>query len=150
MSSSTVTCHKRLPSWQLNFSIQTRAEMIQEVNEWYTLSLHVYAQFWTAHNPCLDQMSFLNLITQRKTSLATFILISLETLCTYMHEDTVTLHVYAWGYSNSYLNMVSMVQFFPQYIFRGDADEYECYCHSCHHHHRPYVEEYSNWIKTAK
>ena len=60
-----------------------------------TVSSCVYTQFWTARIPLFaSKFIFKSVFTQCKTWLAitptpTFILISLETLCAYMREDTV-------------------------------------------------------------
>ena len=64
----------------------------------YTISSCVYAQIWTAYNPLFgSDIISKSAITQSKTCLAitptpTFILILLETLCTYTCEDTVYVY----------------------------------------------------------
>ena len=59
---------------------------LQRQNE-DTVSSHIYAHFWTAHNPCFgSQVIFKSVVTQcesclRITTTATFILIWLKMLC---------------------------------------------------------------------
>ena len=69
----------------------------------HTVSSRLYAQFWTARIPLFASKVFFKfIVTQCRRWLATtltptFILISLETLCVYTHEDTVSLSYWVVG-----------------------------------------------------
>ncbi len=67
-----------------------------------TVSLRAYAEFWAAHIPLFGpEVIFKSVITQCKSCLGiahttTFILMWLETLCTYTCEDTVYLPIMSY------------------------------------------------------
>ena len=70
---------------------------VTNLGKFYTVSSRLYAQFWKMHIPLFGPNVILkSAVTQCKICITimlttTFILIWLETLCTYMREDTVVV-----------------------------------------------------------
>ena len=102
-------------AWLLQTSLTSHITSCRIVHV-YTVSSHLYAQFWTACIPLFASNLILRfVVTQCKTWFTitptlTFILISLETLCAYMREDTVMVQ-------NNGTCMLQTPSHNPQFIY---------------------------------